>query len=136
MTVGAGGKLLTCQYESSIFQALSSRSVLPCGLRVSVIHSGSLQYSHSTFITYGVPACTNTCMPTHLHTNTNGEVAVIKVFCCASIWPLPGGSAALLSLSLSNVSKSELNCKINCILFSNLPQHSSIQPSLFLVQFC
>lgn len=31
--------MLRCSYLSSIFQTLSSRPLLPCGLRVAVIHS-------------------------------------------------------------------------------------------------
>lgn len=62
MTRGAGGELHTRLYQSSIFQALSSRPLLPCGLRVAVTHLGSQQ--HCAFITYGVHACPHT--PAHI----------------------------------------------------------------------
>lgn len=64
VTIGDAGKLLTCQYQSSIFQALSSCPLLPFGQRVAVTLSASLQHSHSTFITHGARACT----PPHTYT--------------------------------------------------------------------
>lgn len=100
-------------------------------------------------------ACPHTCTrstTTHLHKNTHQEVAVIKVLYHASIQPLLGISAALLSLSFSNVSKEGLNCKMKLVFikqptatfFQHFPAHfpNNCSPTirktakLFLVPFC
>ena len=59
MTIGAEGELLTRLYQSSIFQALNSHPLLPCGLRVAVTHPGSLQHSRAAFITCGAHTCSH-----------------------------------------------------------------------------
>lgn len=138
MTRGAGGELLTRLYQSSIFQALNSRPLLPCGLRVAVTHSGLLQHSHSAFITYGVHACPHNCTYcTHIHTytykrHTHKEVTVIKVPYHILIQPLPSDSAVLLSVRFSNVSKERLNCKIKLVFIKKQTRHILL---LSLAQF-